>query len=307
MPVAPEIALLLPALSALPQMHQTPLAQLRMPRERVGAIAFQPVGDVVDRTIPTPGGVLPVRLYAPAGKFANVPLVIMFHGGGFVFGGLDGTYDHICRVLCAQLGCRVMSVDYRLAPENKFPTGADDAFAALQWAVAESAGLGIDTAKIFLAGGSAGANLGAVTALRARDAGGPAVCGQILYYPVTDQPEPPTPSMLKWSEGYYLTRADVVWFWEQYLADPADAANAYAAPLRAPILEGLPPALILTAEYDPLCDEGEHYARRLADEGVAVKLSRYDGMIHGFLGFQTPTAVTALHDTVAWIKSVAGP
>ena len=306
MPLAPEIENLLAAINALPPMHQTPIAQLRKTRERIGATDIQPVGDVVDRTIPGPGGVIPLRLYAPAGEADNLALVIFFHGGGFVFGSVDGYYDHVCRVVCAHAGCRVISVAYRLAPEDKFPAATDDCYAALQWAVMHGRELGVDTAKVFVAGGSAGANLAAVTALRARDSGGPALCGQLLFYPLTDYHTPPTASSLACARGYYLTRADVIWFWEQYLRDEADARNPYAAPLQALTLAGLPPALVITAEYDPLRDEGERYAQRMRDDGVPVTLSRYAGMIHGFLAFPTTKAAMVFHESVQWIRSLSG-
>lgn len=305
MPVAPEIEALLAAINTQPQMHETPLALLRETRERVGATDFQPVGSVVDQSIPGPGGALPIRLYAPEGAAGKLPLIILFHGGGFVFGGVDGSYDHVCRVLCAQAGCRVISVAYRLAPENKFPAAPDDAFAVLEWGLRHSDDLGIDPVNVFLAGGSAGANLAAVTTLRVRDRGGPALRGQILYYPVTDYHTPPTASSLAYAERHYLTRADVVWFWEQYLNDPAERDHPHAAPLRAPTLAGLPPALVITAEYDPLRDEGERYALRLREQGVPATLTRYDGMIHGFLSFPTPKAALALQQSVQWVKSLA--
>ena len=306
MPLAPEISSLLVAVNAQPPMHQVPIAQLRRTRERIGATDFRPVGKVVDQTIAGPAGSIPLRLYAPEGDLRELPLVIFFHGGGFVFGSVDGYYDHVCRVFCAQVRCRVISVAYRLAPDDKFPAATDDCYAALQWAVAHGNDLGIDTGKVFLAGGSAGANLAAVTALRARDAGGPVLRGQVLFYPVADYHTPPTASSLDFSEGYYLTRADVVWFWEQYLRDAADADNSYAVPMRATTLAKLPPALVITAEYDPLRDEGEHYARRLVEHGVQVALTRYPGMVHGFLAFPTDQASAALQEAVVWIKSLAG-
>lgn len=301
MPLAPEIAKLLLGFNALPPMHKLPIAQLRQTRERIGATDVQPVGNVVDREIPGPGGAIPLRLYAPEGDAGNLPLLMFFHGGGFVFGSVDGYYDHVCRVLCAHARCRVVSVAYRLAPDHKFPAASDDCLAALRWAVQHGTELGIDTARVFVAGGSAGANLAAVTALRARDTGGPALCGQILFYPLTDYHEPPTASMLAFANGYYLTRADVVWFWAQYLRDAADTRNPYAVPLQAQTLAKLPPALVITAEYDPLRDEGERYAQRLRDDGVPVTLTRYDGMIHGFLAFPTSQAALVFQETARWI------
>ena len=295
MPLAPEIEAMLKTINLQPPMHQTPIAELRKTRERIGATDFQPVGSVVDDAIPGPGGPIPVRRYAPERQEAALPLVVFFHGGGFVFGSVDGYYDHVCRVICSRANCEVVSVAYRLAPEHKFPAAVDDGVAAVQWAFEHGS-------RIIVAGGSAGANLAAATALRVRDAGGAALRGQVLFYPLTDYHTPPTPSSLAYANGYYLTRADVVWFWNQYLRSEDEAHSPYAAPLRAATLAGLPPALIITAEYDPLRDEGERYAQRLRDEGVPLTLSRYAGMIHGFMAFPTPKASTALQEGAAWIR-----
>ena len=307
MPVAPEIAALLAQFNARPPMREVPLAQLRQTRERIGATAVQAVGEVVDRSIAGPGGALPLRLYAPEGATGSLPLVMFFHGGGFVFGSVDGYYDHVCRVLCARARCRVISVAYRLAPEHKFPAATEDCFAALQWAVRNAAELGFDTAKVFVAGGSAGANLAAVTALRARDAGAPALRGQVLFYPITAHYTPATASSLAFANGYYLTRADVIWFLQQYLRDQADANNPYALPLHAHSLAGLPPALVITAEFDPLRDEGEEYAKRMRSDGAAVTLTRYDGMVHGFLAFPSGAVDRVFDETVRWISAVSQP
>lgn len=306
-PLAPEIAALLPQINAQPQMHQRPLAQLRQVRERIGGQGEpRPVGHVEDRWIEGGDGApMRVRLYSPGRRAQPLPLVLLFHGGGFVFGSIEGNYDHACRVLCADALCHVVSVDYRLAPENKFPAAADDCWAALLWVQRQAPELGADPGRIFMAGGSAGGNLAAVTALRARDLKGPAVRGQVLFYPVADYPHPPTPSSLEFASGYYLTRADVVWFWEQYLGRPQDADSPYAAPLRASSLSGLPPALVITAGCDPLRDEGEQYARRLQQSGVPTELVRHEGMVHGFLAFPTPAAEQALQQAVDWITAVA--
>ena len=306
MPVAPEIAKLLPAIHAEPPMHQVPLQLLRRTRERINAADFQPVGSVEDRSFAGPDGPIPLRLYAPERSEGKLPLVLVFHGGGFVFGGIDGYYDHVCRVLCAGVRCRVISVGYRLAPENKFPAAPDDCLAALRWAARNADALDIDPSRIFVAGGSAGANLATVTALRARDAGEPALLGQVLFYPIVGFHTPATESSLAFATGHYLTRADVIWFWEQYLRGDADAQDPHAVPLAAPSLAGLPPALVITAEYDPLRDEGEHYAQRLRGEGVAVTLTRYEGMVHGFMAFPTDKADLALQQSVRWIKSKLG-
>ena len=287
-------------------MHQTPLPLLRRTRERINAADFQPVGRVEDRNFAGPDGPVPLRLYVPERSEGKLPLVMVFHGGGFVFGGIDGYYDHVCRVLCANVRCRVISVGYRLAPENKFPAAPDDCLAALHWAVENADALDIDTRRMFVAGGSAGANLATVTAMRARDAGGPALLGQVLFYPIVGFHTPATESSLAFATGYYLTRADVIWFWEQYLRGDVDALNPHAVPLTASSLAGLPPALVITAEYDPLRDEGEHYAQRLREGGVAVTLSRYEGMVHGFMAFPTGKADLALLQSVRWITSKLG-
>ena len=305
MPLAPEIEALLRVVNAQPQMHELPIAQLRQTRARIGATGEQAVGSVLDRVIQGPGGPLPLRLYAPQSGGDALPLVVFFHGGGFVFGSIDGYYDHVCRVICARAKCRVISVAYRLAPEDKFPAATDDCYAALLWAVSQQAELGIDLSKVFVAGGSAGANLATVTALRARDAGGPVLRGQLLFYPLTQYHTPPTASSLACASGYYLTRADVIWFWKQYLRDEADTRNPYAVPQQAPSLARLPSALVICAEYDPLRDEGEQYARRMQGDGVAVTLSRYAGMVHGFLAFPCAKATAALEESVRWIGSTA--
>jgi acetyl esterase len=309
MPLAPEIEALLRSMSTQPPMHQVPIATLRQTRPRIGANDIQPVGAVADGFIPSQAGPIPVRHYAPAGSTSASagtgprPMVVFFHGGGFVFGSIDGYYDHVCRVICSQAECHVMSVAYRLAPENKFPAATEDCWAAVQWAHAHGHSLGADPNRILVAGGSAGANLAAVTALRARDESWPALIGQLLFYPLTDFHRPPTRSMLAYEEGYYLTRADIVWFWEQYIASDRDALNPYAAPLQAKSLNGLPAALVITAEYDPLRDEGERYAARLRESGVRVQLTRYPGMIHGFMAFPTPLADVALRESVAWARA----
>ena len=304
MPLAPEIEALLRTFNTQPPMHKIPIATLRQTRPRIGASQVQPVGSVLDDVIPGPGGPIPVRYYSPGWRDGLNPIVVFFHGGGFVFGSIDGYYDHVCRVICSQAQCHVMSVAYRLAPEHKFPAATDDCWAAMRWAHAQGRSIGADPNRIIVAGGSAGANLAAVTALRARDEGGPVLCGQVLFYPLTDFPQPPTRSMRDFAEGYYLTHADVVWFWQQYVSSDDDARNPYAAPLQAKSLRGLPPALVVTAEYDPLRDEGERYAERLREDGVSTQLTRYPGMIHGFMAFPTPLADVALQESVGWIGAL---
>jgi acetyl esterase len=239
------------------------------------------VASVTDRTIPGPAGEIPVRIYTPAGK-PPFPVLVYFHGGGWVIGSLE-SHDGTCRDLANGAGSIVVSVDYRLAPENRFPAAAEDAYAATKWVAENAASIGADAGRVAIGGDSAGGNLTAVVALMARDRGGPRLAFQLLVYPVTDVARD-TRSYEENADGYFLTRKAMEWFWGHYLGRPTDGENAYASPLRAASLAGLPPALVITAEFDPLRDEGEAYARRLEEAGVHVRLKRYDGMIHGFFG-----------------------
>ena len=261
-----------------------------------------PVARVVDRTIPGPDGALPVRVYTPEGS-GPFPLLVVFHGSGFVICDLD-THDPLCRDLCARASSVVVSVDYRLAPEHRFPAASDDCLAATRWAAEHAAELRADPERIAVVGDSAGGNLAAVTALRLRDEGGPTLRAQVLVYPVTDYHTPPTPSYLENAKGRGLTRGVMIWFWKQYLADASEADDPRAAPLRAPELRGLPPALVITAEYDVLRDEGERYAGRLEEAGVPAELTRYAGLRHGFVGLAGPTADhgRALDQICVWLK-----
>lgn len=255
-------------------------------RANMGAIMVappepEPVGRVENRTFPGPGGDVPIRIYTPAGAGPH-PALVYFHGGGWVLCNLE-THDGTCRSLCNQAGCVVVSVDYRLAPENKFPAGLEDCHAATKWVADHAAELGVDPNRIAIGGDSAGGNLTACVALVARDRGGPRFVHQLLIYPVIDA-KFDTPSYRENAEGYFLTRGAMQWFWNHYLRSEADAANPYAAPVRAKDLAGLPPATVLTAEFDPLRDEGEAYGKKLREAGVATRIERYDGLIHGFFG-----------------------
>jgi acetyl esterase len=302
MPLAPEIAALLERMQGQPQMHQTPLAQLRQTRPRLGAQGTHPVGQVLEGSLPGPCGPLGYRLYSPSQDGEQLGLVILLHGGGFVFGSVDGYYDHVARVLCQDAPCRVLSLDYRLAPENKFPAASDDALAALRWARTHAQALRIDSERIIIAGGSAGANLAAATALRNRDEQGPALRGQLLWYPMVDYHSPASSSSLAFAEGYYLSRADTVWFWQQYLSDASQADHPYAVPLKASSLSGLPPALVIAAEYDPLRDGALAYAQAMSAQGVDVQQTCFAGMVHGFMAFPTPVADQALQQSVRWVR-----
>ncbi len=250
------------------------------------------------------GGAIPARLYRPLGSAPNaaLPALIYFHGGGWVIGDLD-THDVVCRQIANGSGGAVVSVDYRLAPEHKFPAAVEDAIAATAWIAAHGATLGIDTARLAVGGDSAGGNLAAVVALDARDRNGPKLFQQTLIYPATESTMS-HPSHERFAEGLLLTRPTMKWFLGHYLRGAEDLADWRVSPLRATSLADLPPALVLTAGYDPLCDEGEDYAARLAAAGVPVTRVRVEGVIHGFLtmGKLIPAANEAVAMIAAALK-----
>jgi acetyl esterase/lipase len=310
MALDPQIKALLDQGSGVPATHTLPVDEARALYEGRIALMAPPasIGAVNERSVSGPGGALRLRLYTPLAHGRH-PLLVFFHGSGFVLCSLD-THDGICRNLCAGARCAVLSVDYRLAPEHKFPAGLDDCVFAVRWAAEHAAELGVDAARIVVGGDSAGGNLAAAAALRLRDEGGLALRGQLLLYPVTDYHTPGTPSYRENAEGYGLTRQTMKWFWAHYLNDAAEAADPYASPLRAPELRGLPPALVVTAEYDPLRDEGEAFARRLRKAGVPVELRRWDGMNHGFLFWvgRVDRAGAAMAETCLWLRrTLAAP
>ncbi len=240
----------------------------------------EPVASVEDRAITANGAQIPVRIYRPESGPAVKPALVWFHGGGWVIGSLDGS-DFGCRIMANASGCTVISVDYRLAPEYKFPTAVDDCLAVTKWVAENGPELGVDGARIAVGGDSAGGNLAAVVSQLARDGGGPAIAFQALVYPVTNY-DFSTASYRDNAEGYLLERDSMEWFWGHYLRSEADGASTKASPLRHTNLAGLPPAIVLTAEFDPLRDEGEAYAKRMRAAGVPVEARRYDGQIHGF-------------------------
>lgn len=248
------------------------------------------VAKVENRAISVDGGEIAVRIYTPAGE-GPFPVLIYYHGGGWVIGNLD-TVDVPCRMLANRAGCVVVSVDYRLAPEHKFPTATEDAYAAVKWVEEQAASIGVDPSRIAVGGDSAGGNLAAVVALMAREQGGPVLAYQMLIYPVTNHSYD-TDSYRENAEGYFLTKSTMEWFWNHYLRDEHDGQNPHASPLLAKDLSGLPPALVITAGFDPLRDEGEAYAERLKTAGVPVEATRYDGMIHGF--FWMPGVLAKAH------------
>jgi acetyl esterase len=283
MPLDPQAQNIVDAMAALnlkPVEDCTPSEAREAMRARTAALGpFDEVAKVAEHRVPVDGGEISLRLYSPSDS-APHPVLVFYHGGGWVIGDLD-THDGICRSLTNAAGCAVASVDYRLAPEAKYPVAAHDSYAALRW-VADNAGrLGLDPGRVAVGGDSAGGNLATVVALMARERRGPSLMQQTLIYPVTDHGFD-TPSYRENATGYVLTREAMRWFWRHYLARDEQGAEVYASPLRAGSLTGLPPALVLTAECDPLRDEGEAYAARLRDAGVPVTLTRYSGMFHGF-------------------------
>ncbi len=283
MPLDAKVRAFLDQMAGMPELHTLPVAEARQGLEAMAAMQgdAEPIAAFEDRRVPGPAGDIPVRVYTPAGA-RPLPVLVYFHGGGWVVGSLT-THDGVCRALANRVPAIVVSVDYRLAPEHPFPAAAEDAYAATAWTAANAATIGGDADRIGVGGDSAGGNLAAVTALMARDRGGPRLVHQLLVYPVTDA-RFDTPSYVANADGYFLTRDMMRWFWNHYAARAADRENAYAAPFRAKDLAGLPPATVLTAEFDPLRDEGEAYARRLREAGVPVDLTRYDGIVHGFFG-----------------------
>jgi acetyl esterase len=233
-------------------------------------------------------------------------VIVYFHGGGFVLCGLD-THDGLCRILAAGVPAIVISVDYRLSPEHRYPAAVTDAYRAVAWAHKHAVSLGGDPERIVAAGDSAGGNLATVTCLRIRDGGGPPVAFQLLLYPWVDFLAD-LPSRRDNADGYYLTETHLRWFEQQYLNEPAEAAHPHVSPLRAENLADLPPAMVLTAEYDPLRDEGEAYGSRLAEAGVPVQVYRADGLFHSFLAMVDflPGARKAVETACAAVRTAVG-
>ena len=307
MPLDPQMKAILDkaAAAGAPPFHAMTPAQAReFLRKRPPMGVPEPVAHIEDRRIPGPASEIPIRIYRPAAD-TPLPAVVFFHGGGWVVGDLD-THDAVCRVLSNAARCVVVSVDYRLAPEHRFPAGPDDCYAATIWTANNAAAIGVDPSRLAVAGTSAGATLATVVAMMARDRRGPRLACQVLWYPATDAAMD-TPSHRDYATGnyYFLSCADMEWFWNYYLSSERDRANPYCCPGVAKNLSGLPPALIVTAEYDPLRDEAEEYAARLKRASVSVKCTRYEGVTHGFTGMapildkgreSITEAATALHE-----------
>jgi acetyl esterase len=285
LPLDPAFDAVVQALRALGPRSAMDPAQVRLLYGNMQRPAPDGTAETTALTIPGPAGPIPARAYRPTAAEGPLGVVVYFHGGGWVLGGLD-THDDTCRQLARAAGCVVVSVDYRLAPEHRFPAAVEDAEAATRW-VAEHAGeLGGEPGRLAVAGDSAGGNLAAVIARRARDAGAPSLRFQLLVYPVLDC-DFSRPSYELNDEGLLLSRDDMIWFWGHYLPDEERRTDPDASPLRAADLSALPPAMVIVAYHDPLRDEDEAYAGRLAEAGVPVTLRRWDGMMHGFFSMGT--------------------
>lgn len=306
MSLDPESQAFLDMLQAanLPPYENSTVAEAR---ERMNAIAMlelpaEPVTEVHNLTIPGPHGNIPIRVYSPSSGAAQ-PTVVYFHGGGWVIGSLD-SHDRLCRSLANASGFKVISVDYRLAPEHKYPAAVDDAEAAFHYIRAHASDFGIDPAQLYVGGDSAGGNLSAVVCQRAFDNGMPLPAGQVLIYPATGHHHE-TASKKEFANGFLLTAGAMDWFAGHYLSSGAQLRDPSVSPFFAQNTSGLPPTFVLTAEYDPLRDEGEAYAVKLQESGVSVLLRRYDGMIHGFIQISAMirAARTAILDISEWLRN----
>ena len=307
MPLDPLAAGLLEQMAAtgMPPLNEMSPADARLASAGFVALAGEPepVGAVIDRTIPGPAGEIPARIYAPLGAAASpLPCLVYYHGGGWVLGDIAGV-DTVLRAVANRAGCTVISIEYRLAPEHKFPAPLDDCYAALEWVAANAPMLGVDPGRLAVGGDSSGGNLAAAVALRARDHQGPVLRHQTLIYPVTNH-DYGTESYAVNGDGYLLTREMMQWFWSQYLPTAEEGRNPWASPLAAGDLAGLPSAFVATAEFDPLRDEGEAYAARLAAAGVKVRQKRYEGQIHAFWQMVGvfPAALEAATDAAAELR-----
>jgi acetyl esterase len=290
----------------IPPNYTLPVSEVRRLSKDTGKRFAAPppnialVRDVVARA---PDARIPVRVYVPR-KQIDLPVLVYFHGGGWVVGDLD-TADWLCRSIAVQADCVVFSVDYRLAPENKFPIPVEDCYWALKWVTETGIEPYADLRRVAVGGDSAGGNLAAAVCLMARDRGGPAISFQLLICPITNHSFD-TASYRKYADGYLLTLKDMEWFWNHYLRDQKDGRNPYASPLLGD-LRSLPPALIMTAEFDPLRDEGEGYAERLQQAGVPVRMVRYDSMIHTWTDFpQLKQTTTAIGEAAIELRKALG-
>ena len=305
MPLDPTVKALLDQMAeaGAPAMSEQAPEEARAGTEGLAAMGFLPeeLKSVADRNIPGPAGEIPIRIYTPEGS-GLLPVTVFYHGGGWVVMNVE-THDAVCRYLAKASGSVVVSVDYRLAPESKYRVPVEDCFAATAWVAANAADLGVDAARLAVAGDSAGGNLAAAVAQMARDRGGLAVAFQALMFPALDA-RMDTKSYSANSEGYFLTEDSMQWFWNHYLNDESDGEQPYASPPRGD-MAGLPPAFVATAEFDPLRDEGEAYAAALKAAGVQADYINYDGQVHDFilLGAVMPRAKEAMDALASAIKA----
>ena len=307
MPLDPQVKEVLDQIAALglPPHYAVGAVQARANAALRPRPAGPDVAAVENRTIPGPDTKIPVRIYWPEGG-GPFPILVWVHGGGMVVGTIE-TCDAACRRICLGAGCLVISPAYRLAPEHPFPAAPEDSYAAVQWAAENAAALNGDVGRLAVGGESAGGNLAAAVALMARDRGGPALVHQSIINPMLDI-NFNTESYLRNAEGYFLTRKTMMWYWEQYLRHEEDKNNPYAAPLRAEDLSGLPPALLLAGEFDPLLSETEAYAARLQAAGVPATFTHYPGASHNFYSMP-PTvdiAVRAMAEIIDALKTAFG-
>ena len=290
----------------LPKLHEIgPQAARAAMRASVFRGGDTPIGRIENRSVPGPAGDVPVRVYTPLGENAAVlPGLIFYHGGGFVIGDLD-SHDDLSRCLANGSGCRVVSIDYRLAPEHPFPAAVEDCFAATKYIAAHASEFGIDPKRLAVSGDSAGGNLAAVVCQLAKTEGGPHIVFQLLIYPVTQLgAAAETASMRENAKGYFLEKDSMDWFTRLYAPDMSFRSDPRLSPLLCTDLAGLPPAYVVTAGFDPLRDEGKAYADKLDAAGVAVTYVNYPGMVHGFFSMRglIPKAREAVSAAAAAVK-----
>lgn len=300
----PQVEAFLHELSAegVPPLYRQSLAEARETFREVCTSETPPrdVGDVFDRTVPGPAGEVPIRVYGHESGGPR-PMVIFFHGGGWMLGSVD-THDALCRALADESDCVLVSVEYRRAPEHRFPAALEDCYAATSWVTENAATVDGDPSTVTVAGDSAGATLATGVALLARDRDSPSLDYQVLAYPATDY-RFDTASYEENAQGYFLTRKDMERFWEAYLRDESDGRHPYASPLRAADASGLPPALVITCGYDPLRDDGRAYVDELAAAGVPVEHAEFEDVIHGFLTMLDDPDLDRAHEGISEIAS----
>lgn len=289
-----------------PKMYELPAPAARMMFAAIMEMTGPkdvPIGKVQNLSCPGPGGDIPLRIYTPVAPAAEaLPALLFFHGGGFVIGNID-THDGLCRMIANEAGVRVIAVDYRLAPEHKYPAAIEDGYAALTFVEANASNLGVDANRLAVGGDSAGGAITAILTQMAKEKGGPSIALQLLFFPVTQIGEE-TASLKNYAEGFVLERAGLEWFYKNYVPAGADRNDPRISPLRATSLEGLPPAYLTVAEYDPLHDEGLEYGGKLKAAGVACEIVDYPGLVHDFIYFQSvlPQAAVALKAAAQALK-----